>query len=252
MLCRTDKTSYEKYIGRIDRDSCGAIYPFSVAENIQQGDIFTDGDAVLFRHFCGFAHIYGIRGNDLLESVYKEILSAGSKPGERFILFVQEEDMLSFFRTKDDVVIENRLFFEYPGNTAPPVRELPSGLCMREIDEELTGRLNGRITPHFSWDDMSGFVRYGKGYCVTDGESAAAWAFSAAVSSEEIDIGIETDGRYRQVGLATACAEEMIRYILSIGKRPVWACHAGNEASHRLAEKLGFVKVSECFTVRKA
>jgi RimJ/RimL family protein N-acetyltransferase len=42
----------------------------------------------------------------------------------------------------------------------------------------------------------------------------------------------------------------MAAYVLSIGKKPVWACHSGNIASQKTAERAGFVKVRECRTVR--
>ena len=84
-----------------------------------------------------------------------------------------------------------------------------------------------------------------------DGDTPAAWAFSAAVSGEEIDIGVETAESYRRMGLASAAARGMLRYVLGVGKRAVWACHAGNAGSRRVAEGLGFTLTAECFTVRK-
>lgn len=95
------------------------------------------------------------------------------------------------------------------------------------------------------------FLEKGKGYCVVKGGTVAAWAFSAAVSSTEIDIGIETDSEYRRLGLAEIAAKKMIEYCFEQNKRPVWACHQDNTASRKLAEKLGFVKTSECLTVKK-
>ena len=81
------------------------------------------------------------------------------------------------------------------------------------------------------------------------GDTPAAWAFSAAVSDDEIDIGVETLERFRGKGLAAAAASEMIRFSLAAGKKPVWACHAGNIASRKTAEKIGLVKTGECLTI---
>ncbi len=44
----------------------------------------------------------------------------------------------------------------------------------------------------------------------------------------------------------------MIQYCFEQHKRPVWACHSKNIASQKLAEKIGFVKISECDTLKNA
>ncbi len=41
-------------------------------------------------------------------------------------------------------------------------------------------------------------------------------------------------------------AKKMIQYTIAQSKQPVWACHYKNSASEKMAEKLGFVKGSEC------
>lgn len=48
-----------------------------------------------------------------------------------------------------------------------------------------------------------------------------------------------------------AVAKRMIQYTIEQSKKPVWACHYKNNASERMAEKLGFVKVSECSIIKK-
>ena len=82
-------------------------------------------------------------------------------------------------------------------------------------------------------------------------EKAVSWAFSAAVSSNELDIGIETVLDHRHMGLGFAVAEKMIQYCFEQRKRPIWSCDANNTASQKIAEKLGFVKSSEYITIRR-
>lgn len=94
------------------------------------------------------------------------------------------------------------------------------------------------------------FLAKGKGYCITCNADIASWAFSAAVSTKEIDIGIETKPEYKQQGLGMIVVNKMIQYTLEQGKEPVWACHYKNTASEKMAEKLGFVKVSECSAIK--
>ena len=75
-----------------------------------------------------------------------------------------------------------------------------------------------------------------------DGDRLVATAFSAAVSSDEVDVGVETDENYRHKGLAKALADIMCREIISIGKNPVWAHAISNEGSKHTALSVGFVE----------
>lgn len=101
------------------------------------------------------------------------------------------------------------------------------------------------------WENDDDFLYRGKGYCIICKNDIASWAFSAAVSSKEIDIGIETSPQYKQKGLGMIVARKMIQYAIGQGRNPVWACHCQNIASKTIAEKLGFVKISECSIIKK-
>ena len=108
------------------------------------------------------------------------------------------------------------------------------------IDEELLSRIEGRIVPLSFWNSSEEFLTKGKGYCLTKNDEVAAVAFSAAVSSRQIDIGIETKESHRRKGLAVIVAKKMAEYVLSIGKEPVWDCDAANAGSRATAERAGF------------
>ena len=112
--------------------------------------------------------------------------------------------------------------------------------------------MQGKVTPHLFWGSSEAFLRGGQGYCLLHDGQPASWAFSAAVSDRELDIGVETAPEHQHRGLALLVARRMIDYTLAQGKRPVWACAAGNEGSRRLALKLGFVKTAECTTIKAA
>ncbi len=246
--------SFKNYIGYIDPDACGKVYPRSVAESVQTGDIFInsrkDNLSVLYWHYCGFAFLCGVCDKPFLEEVYGFMSDKKNTANRRFILFADNKPVERFFRAKSGTVFEERYFFEYDKSCPVIDAALPAGYKLCEIDEKFAEKIDGKITPSFSWDDYNSFIEKGKGYLITDGENAAAWAFSAAVSADEIDIGIETDVRYRNHGFAYIVAQKMIEYSLNQHKMPVWACNAANAASYNLAMKLGFTKVSECCTVR--
>ena len=125
-------------------------------------------------------------------------------------------------------------------------------LKIERINDSNIKAIQGRIIPAFSWDSDEAFLKNGFGYVAMDGEKFAAIAFSAAVSSEEVDIGVETNEAYRNRGLAKIVARYMIREILNIGKIPVWAHAAGNTASMKTALGVGFKEIHCNTIIRKA
>lgn len=260
-----DKLNREEYASAlkyIDKESCGAVYPLSIAGLTQTGDIFTTSRSVLFWHKCGFAFVYGEREEEFLDEIYDTFFRCGGAHdntaysdiahGRRFVLFTSDKRTQRFFSGRDDVSSARRLFFEYPRDRRVSRRALPEGFQMREIDGRLLDAISGRITPSFSWDGKDEFLQNGKGFCVTDGEIPAAWAFSAAVGGDGTDIGVETAAEYRHKGLGAAAARKMTEYVLERHKRPMWACHEGNAASRALAESIGFVLSSECAVFTRA
>jgi hypothetical protein len=57
------------------------------------------------------------------------------------------------------------------------------------------------------------------------------------------DVSIDTLAGYRNKGYAAACVAYMIELMSRQNKQPVWGAYETNEASLRLAAKLGFVAV---------
>ena len=243
---RAVRTEYRKYADRISADIPGAVYPLSVIEGIQSGDIYEDGGDLLIWHRCGFAFVTEGCGTQMLDFAYELMTGSGDR---RLVLLSDDTGVRTYFSGKSDIGIGTRLFFTYDaaGYKEPA---LPDGFTAEEINEDNIGRIRGRITPAFSWDNDE-FLAKGKGYCVMHGNDAVSWAFSAAISGRELDIGVETSERYRGLGLAAAAASKLISYALSHGRHPVWACHSENAASRRTALKLGFVKCAECLTFGK-
>lgn len=109
--------SYSDYTNRIDDSSCGKVYPLSIAELIQSGDIYVssckDNRSVLYWHYCGFAFIYGVCDESFLEEVYGFMSDKKNTADRRFVLFADSKPVERFFRAKSDTVIEERYFFEY-------------------------------------------------------------------------------------------------------------------------------------------
>lgn len=251
---RIDFENYSNFIHCADINDCGKVYPLSITEGIQDGEIFVNSinnyKSALFWHYCGFAYLFGKFDQTFLDDVYSLMINRDRTNPRRFILLVNNEHIEKFFKSKDNIVFERRYFFKYTNRYTPVYPDLPSGYELREIDAQLLSKLRGNITPALFWNDLNGFLEHGKGYCVIHGDNIAAWAFSAAVSSTEIDIGIETNKNYQHRGFASIVANRMIQYAFEEGKMPVWACHYKNIASEKMAKKIGFVKRAECSIIK--
>lgn len=255
MLQKVNTVDYSDFIDLAKAHDCGCVYPLAIAEGIQEGDIFTSAlngrETVLFWAHSGFAYLSGETDEGCLDEIYG-LMPDGNKPAaKRFLLMTGDSCIKEYFAKKSDVTIEKRYLFAYAGDRDGAALSLPSGCEMREIDDQLLKRISGQIVPPLFWKNTDAFLSKGKGYCIVCGNEAASWAFSAAVSTKEIDIGIETAAKYRQQGLGGIVAREMIAYAVRNAKRPVWACHSQNTASEKMAEKLGFVKTAECSVIKR-
>lgn len=255
MLQKVNAVHYSDFIDLAKAHDCGCVYPLAIAEGIQEGDIFTSasngGKTVLFWAHSGFSYLSGKTDEGCLDEIYR-LMPDGTKPNaKRFLLMTDDSRIKAYFAKKDDVSIEKRYLFAYAGDEDVGEPSLPIGFEMKEIDGRLLKRISGQIVPPLFWKNPDVFLSKGKGYCIVCGNEIASWAFSAAVSTKEIDIGIETDVKYKQKGLGNIVAKKMIAYAVGKGGSPVWACHSTNTASEKMAEKLGFVKTAECSVIKK-
>lgn len=255
MLHKLDLLQYSDFIDLAEVHDCGAVYPLSVAEGIQEGDIFINAargyEQVLFWAHSGFAYLSGEADVCFLDEVYGLMTDCIKSNTRRFLLMTRNPHIEEYFTQKDDCIVEKRYLFTYAGDTKVPMPLLPTGCALREIDSRLLKSISGQIIPSRFWKNADDFFVRGKGYCIVCGNDIASWAFSAAVSTKEIDIGIETNANYQQRGLGIIVAKKMIQYVTRQAKRPVWACHYKNVASAKMAEKLGFIKIAECSVIKR-
>ena len=64
-----------------------------------------------------------------------------------------------------------------------------------------------------------------------------------------VEPGINTLQGYRRCGYGRIAAGAMVEYLLKNGKVPIWSCGAGNQASSRLAESIGYVKFADVLSL---
>ena len=227
------------YLDYAQKCSSNRVYPLSIVEGIQDGDIIPNDDndikAVLFWHYSGFAYLSGDVDESFLQRIYEDYYLKESD--RRFILITDDPKVIQFFSDKDGLVLDKRI--EY-GFGSGQKNEFKCDYRIERIDESNFDRIHGRIVPSFSWSGKEQFLKNGFGYVALDGEQVIAIAFSAAVSSEEVDIGVETDEHYQHKGLAKTLSDKMCHEIVDGGKRPVWAHAISNEGSKHTALAVGF------------
>ena len=250
-LRKVESSEYAKYA---DADWAPShAYPLAVIEGIQKGDIYEGGGAVLLWQYCGFAYIAGNVSEEFLDAVYEDFITAELE--RRFVLITDDEMIIGYLGGKPDVVTEKRFEFEHDmksGSEQAKAAEAKNpDLKIVPVTAENISNIKGRIIPAFSWDSNEAFLEKGLGYAAMDGERVAAVAFSSAVCSDEIDIGVETDPDYRNRGLAAGVAGKMCEAVLALGKKPIWSCAAMNIASAKTAECIGFRNVREKTVIRK-
>ena len=241
------KTQYYEYAKQC---SSNRVYPLSIVEGMQDGEIIPDDEnnikAVLFWHYSGFAYLSCDADESFLQKIYEDYYLKENE--RRFILITNDPKVIQFFSDKDDLVFDKRAEYSF---SSLQQKEFKCDYRIERIDESNYERIQGRIIPTFSWIGKEQFLKNGFGYVALDGDNVIAIAFSAAVSSEEVDIGVETDENYRYKGLAKALADKMCREVLNIGKKPVWAHAVSNEGSKHTALAVGFVEDRINTVIRK-
>ena len=248
---RVSERDYRKFIVWAKDNTANNVYPCSIAEGFQSGDIYVNDDAdvetVFFWHYCGFGYISGKPSDEFLSDVYSSMISDHNE--RRLVLITSDDAVTGFFRDKE-VQLDSRLEYSYLPHRYISETAI-NGFRIEQINEENLSRIEGRIIPSFSWESPDQFLEEGFGYIAFDQEKICAVAFSAAVSSDEIDIGVETHADYRRKGLAAMLTGRMCERIHKIGKRPVWAHSISNTGSKNTALKCGFVQNKINTVIRK-
>ena len=256
---KVSEDDHKDFISWAKANTANRVYPCSIAEGFQSGDIYVnDGDdpeAALFWHYCGFGYISGKASEEFLSEAYVKMTSGIDR---RLVLITADDDVISFFCDKD-VLMDSRAEYTYlpkensgaiaeTGNAGIEAEMENAGVVVaadfqiEQIDAGNISKIEGRIIPSFSWESPEQFLEEGFGYMALDRGQVCAVAFSAAVSSDEIDIGVETAEDHRRMGLAAMLADRMCRHITGLGKKPVWAHSISNKGSMNTALKCGFVQ----------
>lgn len=118
-----------------------------------------------------------------------------------------------------------------------------SKFVFNKVNDSLFYRIEGKVVPKNFWNDASDFSKYGVGYSLRYNSQDVAVAFSAFVHDDMLELGIETNEKYRRNGFAWIACAKLILYCLKNNSEPIWSCGLDNRGSYNLALKLGFEPV---------
>lgn len=219
------------------------VYPQSIFEKTQCGEILVDDTenpkVALFWHYCGFANLVGAYEKEHVDEVIALMQHPIDGHSGRLVLQVGMDDRLQNMMTADPSVLcgERYVFKHNPDKAIDiPTRKLQ---C-EPITAENYDILTGRIIPSFSWNSRESFLQNGFGFCIRQDRTFVACAFSSAISSEYVDIGVETAKEFQGNGYGKLVASAMIEETYRRNRIPVWGCDIHNEGSMRLACSVGF------------
>lgn len=234
----------------------------SVSEGNTEGQIWTYDEKTYFLWDKGNVvfYIFGERPSprcldDLPSFFNEEIRKDAQKEGfshlkiddRSGILDVNVESVFGGI----DYITSKKYFYEYKKKGISDFKSDMANLKILDINERFlknTDLENLTLVINevkWMWPSFKKFFENGFGKAGVVGDEIACWCTAEYVSEGMCGIGIETSDNYRRKGIATLTAAEFLRYCLMKSKTPFWECDASNAASVRLAEKLGFDKISE-------
>lgn len=107
-------------------------------------------------------------------------------------------------------------------------------------DEKMFANIAGSVVPKEFWNNAADFFNHGIGYSLLYDNIVASTAYSSFIFEDELELGIETNEKFRGKGFALYTCSALIDYCIANGYEPVWSCRLENTGSYKLAQKLGF------------
>lgn len=140
-----------------------------------------------------------------------------------------------------EIEIWERIIFAQEDHPWPPpiTNVSPRKLAAEDIDL-LIALSDENSWIHKTWQGPAGLAGSGYAWAAIDGHRILSLACSFFVGETYEEIGVATEPDYLGQGLSSACAYALCADIIARGSRASWSTSTDNQASIRVAEKLGF------------
>jgi len=119
-------------------------------------------------------------------------------------------------------------------------QRLPDGFEIQPIDRRLLERCEWRSDMEFFSGSLDNFLANGLGLVLMQRDDIITEAYASSFGSVGAEIGAITREAYRGRGYAPIACAYLIQACEERGYQPYWSCDLDNEASIRVARKLGF------------
>lgn len=229
----------------------GNDYPtfsYSILDHHIPGEILIDDleKTALIGTNSGIFVVAGDENNRHFDHLLLEVFTNRKRENKRFTLFSPSKEW-------DDVIhglLGNELnkfqrqsfHFNKKKYQAINTGEIPKGFEVSKINEQILSKsleFNETYINEY-WGSVENFLKHGFGYCLVHNSGIASVCISIFTSKKFAEVDIATDERFRGKGLALNAARLFIHHCIENHVIPRWDCDMSNDASIKLAIKLGF------------
>lgn len=214
------------------------------------GKIFVDAvdepKSYYIVHDCGMSLLFGAADNEQFNQELSDYFLQKNEPRKKdewLQAFPRDWDVyLEKFTNSGKAIRYNRLNFsfdkaEYEKNNS---QILPAGYSVVRTTPDIYSSVRGAVIPQAYWRDQDLLFNKCVSFTVMMDQEPASTAFTANLHDDMLELGIETQEKYRGKGLARIACMALINYCLEKSLEPIWTCRLENTASANLAKRLGF------------
>ena len=237
------------------------LFARAVLDGVADGALWIapDGGAAHVVHSYGMSLVWGSRVERYFDAVVRHLLALKNRRAPEWLQIDPRWVHLPWAAalgavpyssggspSETQVLADERINFRFDVarfEAARAARSVPPGWRIEPADAEDFAR-EWSVTPRAFWRDAAQFLAAGGGWRIVreDDGVVGALAFVSFRADDQFELGIETLPEFRGLGLGTAVTLHAIGEVVTAGLTPVWACRAGNVASKRTAEAVGFVE----------
>jgi len=250
------KEYYFRALDALADVSFNALFARAVLEGKANGCVYTNCSqspcAFYVVHEYGMSLLFGQISDDFLNKQFWSyaINEDGSRIQKEWMQVhpvrheVKLNHLLSLAQENEPktVKLHRRINFKFNNCSfmAQTLSELPSDISVAPISEKTFKEFGSLVAPRFFWSSFSQFESGAKGFELREGNLVVAVAFSAFITSSELELGMEVHSQKRKLGYGTLISAQLIEYCVANNITPVWSCNFSNKSSYNLAQKLGF------------
>ena len=240
-----------------DLRDCTPVY--SILNNNSASRIFVDdkekpSSAFMWNEFR-YSYIAGNSENEKFNEklallLKNELLPVGKESNDPTMVFYPDN---ASWLLKTDEILQgkfplaiNRQLFKFNKEKFRKLKfSFNDSIQIKRMDKNTLNDLDDAILDdiQMSWISLKRFLKKGVGFILLKDDELISSCHSCFADGHSFETSVKTyDEKFRRKGYATAVTVKYIEYCLEIDIEPKWECWEGNEASVRLAEKLGFEK----------